>query len=217
MVDTLDALTGDDFFAMVHWLRHQRVSSRKFRLYACACCRHIWHLIGDERSRRIVTVAERFADGLATRKELAAARASSPGRATAGAPEAAIQAVLNTAHASGYVAAEGASLSALKAAVSVGNPRLAEQHVLADLLRDIVRHPWLGAPPIDPAWLAWNGGTVTKLARAIYEDRRFENLPILTDVLVEAGCDNPVLLEHGRRAAGHVRGCWMVDAILSLS
>src|SRR5262245_46398820 len=46
-----------------------RVSDRKLRLFGCGCCRHIWNLISDGRSRKAVEVAERYADGLASRKE----------------------------------------------------------------------------------------------------------------------------------------------------
>jgi hypothetical protein len=43
---------------------------RKIRLWACACCRRIWHLVTDPRCHRSVEVAEEAADGIASAHEL---------------------------------------------------------------------------------------------------------------------------------------------------
>jgi hypothetical protein len=47
-----------------------KVSPRRLRLFACGCCRLIWPLLADPRSRAAVEIAERFADGLATEDEM---------------------------------------------------------------------------------------------------------------------------------------------------
>ena len=83
------------------------------------------------------------------------------------------------------------------------------QFTFAALLREIVN-------PFAPATLDLSllTSTVIALANGIHQERAFERLPILVDALQDAGCDNATILDHLRGEAGHVRGCWVVDAVL---
>jgi hypothetical protein len=70
---------------------------------------------------------------------------------------------------------------------------------------------------VPPSVLAWENGTVVRLAQAVYSGCRFADLLILADVLEEAGYTDPDLLSHLRGPGRHVRGCWPVDLILGKS
>jgi hypothetical protein len=86
----------------------------------------------------------------------------------------------------------------------------------AHLMRDIFGNPF-HLIVIDPSWLAWREGVVARLATAIYEERRFAEMPILADALEDAGCTESSILAHCREGKAHVRGCWVVDLLLSKS
>src|SRR5262245_31760921 len=58
-------------------LVHGKASDRKLRLVGCAWCRHVWNQLTEEFFRKAVEAAERFADGLATHEDLAAAKKAS--------------------------------------------------------------------------------------------------------------------------------------------
>jgi hypothetical protein len=60
----------------------------------------------------------------------------------------------------------------------------------------------------------WRTSDVVGLARGIYRDLAFDRMPILADALVDAGCDADAVVEHCRGSGSHVRGCWVLDAIL---
>ena len=42
-----------------------KASDRKLRLFACACCRRLWHLMAEESWRQAVEMAERYEIGRA--------------------------------------------------------------------------------------------------------------------------------------------------------
>ena len=86
----------------------------------------------------------------------------------------------------------------------------AENRAHADLVREIVGWP-VSRPFFDRRWRTPD---VTGLARAIYDDRAFDRLPVLADALIDAGCDDNDILNHCRSTGPHVRGCWVVDLVL---
>src|SRR5262249_47615053 len=71
IVTEADWLGSTSRWPLIGYVRN-RSSARKQRLLLCACCRQEWGQIG-EPGRQAVEVAERFADGLASEEELAAA------------------------------------------------------------------------------------------------------------------------------------------------
>jgi hypothetical protein len=60
----------------------------------------------------------------------------------------------------------------------------------------------------------WRKPRALALSRTAYEERRFEDLPLLADALKEAGCTDEAILAHCRGPGPHVRGCWVVDLVL---
>jgi hypothetical protein len=81
----------------------------------------------------------------------------------------------------------------------------------AHLLRELFGNPFRPAA----FELRWRTSDVRDLTRAIYEDKAFERLPILGDALMDAGCEDENIIGHCRGPGPHVRGCWVVDQILS--
>jgi hypothetical protein len=80
----------------------------------------------------------------------------------------------------------------------------------ATVIREIFGNPFRPVT-ISSSWLT---APVTELARAIYDKRRFGDMPILAEALAAAGCDNAEVLAHCRNPGSHVRGCWVLDLLL---
>jgi hypothetical protein len=186
--------------AMLSFLRDRGASERKLRLFAVACARRAWPLI-DDLGRAAVELAERFADGRADAEQLRAARLACKG---SGGQSSWYAAVTNPA-----IAARNAALSVLDGATRPDRERLAQ----ADLLRDIFNNP------IRPVSLDSSRRTemAVALAARMYETRDFSLMPVMGDALHDAGCENNDILEHCRGSGPHVRGCYVVDLVLSLS
>jgi hypothetical protein len=217
-----------------------RATFRQLRLFAAACCRRIWHLLDDERSREAVEVVESRADGrqgepaarraftLATQAVQAAeqAQAAQPtqeGSLRVLAAQAAKAAALVTRTNLGRVivctrSAEATACGLHQAGAALQEGMAAIQRRQAALLRDIV------GGPAGPAVLipAWRTPDVIDLARGIVEGRSLPEgelptarLAVLGDALEEAGCGDKRVLEHCRGGGAHVLGCWVLDAALA--
>jgi hypothetical protein len=219
-------------------------SDRKLRLFACACCRRVWDRIFDPDARRAVEMTERFIEGEVWAETLAAVRSAAEGEyqrrylsrhwdgevaaiATALAPEWRLRqwpcvgsVLLYTVQAAG----RRGELPAWGHEERRRNQEFRQREEAAALcavVREIVANPFRPAPVVDPAWLAWQSGTVPQLARAAYEERRLPEgtleparLAVLADALEDAGCCDAELLGHLRGPGPHVRGCRAVDLLL---
>lgn len=86
----------------------------------------------------------------------------------------------------------------------------AEKPIQLALLHDIFNNPFRPIA-LECSWLT---PAVVRLTQGIYDNRDFDQLPILADALEEAGCTNADILAHCRGPGPHVRGCWVVDLLL---
>jgi hypothetical protein len=196
-----------------------RAGGRKLRLFGAACCRRVWHLLAEERGRKTVLAAERFADGKIAPERLRVA-SQVVGWVRMSAPEP----VRHAAAAAWSVTGdniESVRVGIQAAAAAVGDSAGPEAVAQCDLLRDIFGPLPFRRVPADPGWLGWNGGAVLRLAQAAYEERSLPQglleaarLAVLADALEEAGCTRIDMLSHLRSSGPHVRGCWAVDLLL---
>lgn len=219
---------------------HGKVSERRRRLFASACCRRLWHLLPDERSRRAIEAAERNADEETDEQELRLASTAAEnavearyaaiiGSALADAQARAASAVLNLTAANADTAADYASANAGSAAYHAGTAagassasaeRSSERARQADVFREVFGNPFRPLT-VRSAWLAWNDAVVVRLAQAAYDERNLPagtldntRLAILADALEDAGCMDARILGHLRKGGDHYRGCFVVDALL---
>jgi hypothetical protein len=209
-----------------------RLTERKGRLFAVACCRSLWSLLTDGRSRRAVEVSERYADGLASRAELEEANrlahehtwecdswhscvVANVAKETSSLEQRIDFVASDAARAKTWKDDPGTEEEARKNAMYVAE--LCQQ---AQLVREIFGNPLRLPPSVTPLLPRWNGGLIPRLAEAAYNERLLPDgildparLAVLSDALDEAEADAE-LIRHLRSPGPHVRGCHAVDAIL---
>jgi hypothetical protein len=95
-------------------------------------------------------------------------------------------------------------------------PLLCEEETVmqAHLLRDIFGNPFRPLTPLPSGVSKAQKELIRNMAAAAYQERSFADLPVLADVLEEAGCSDAELLAHCRMGGPHTRGCWAVDLVL---
>jgi hypothetical protein len=213
-----------------------RISERKLRLYACACCRRIEHLITVPDCWRSVEVAEQYADGLVTAEECGAAFDAAQRSRSVFSDANAPAALVTSLEFNGEIAGEApmqvaqtlaqivaaAAYNRARAANATGAPAESRSAAWADydaifrralaeaqqVHADLLRE--IVGNPFRPVEPPREGSTdLVSLAAALYdgEDCSFA----LHDALLEIGRDD--LAEHFRTAR-HPKGCWALDLIL---
>ena len=202
-----------------------------------ACCRRIQHLFSETRWQDCLNVAERYADRRAKRTELAAACPDAPGSQTRRATyahllrqfgETAVRWACETKKRvyAAQVAMNAACVVAYSALppdepyVPPAQSRYYKRWAAAETVEEAGQITLLYevcGSPFRPVTFnpAWRTSDVVLLARGIYDERAFDRMPILADAIQDAGCDNDDVLDHCRDTSlAHVRGCWVVDAVL---
>jgi hypothetical protein len=165
-------------------------SERKLILFGCGCYRLVWSSTAD-CFRRNIEALERYADRLITFAELQAAYEAEgwPG-------------VPFTEYGIGNAVAD-----------AVDTRETSEDAVVvaqAALVRDLIGNPF--HPVIlDSSWLTPN---VQALARVIYDEQRFTDMPVLGDALGEAGAELGLVAHCREPGHLHVRGCYVLDLLL---
>jgi hypothetical protein len=219
-------LSGTDPEALVKFVGDR--SERKLKLFGCACCRRVWTVFRDERSRHAVEVTERSLEGAMNLDELltvysdaadamieatqVVAEWAAYGLGDSGWKEVAFVArSMSVAWADAFVGREGARATIYRNREHV---RSEEQMAQCELVRDIFGDPFR---PVEFS-TDWHTDTTVSLARQMYDSREFSAMPILADALQDAGCDDDAILSHCRdENRVHIRGCWVVDLVLNRS
>ena len=114
----LTILESNGFYDAIWCMRSAPEYEKEWRLFAVWCARQVKHLMTDERSIAALDVAEKFANGYATREELSAAWDAAGAAANAAANAAVWAASSAAANAATSVATRDATWAATSASAA---------------------------------------------------------------------------------------------------
>jgi hypothetical protein len=204
--------------AMLFFLRNRK-SSRKLRLYVCACVRRVWEKMADRQGRLAVEVAERYAEGKAKKAELSRVHEETKAELLVVVRDDPDNVAVHFAGSAAYIATKSRLSFGQAGTASYEANVAAENHdcpAQAGLLRCVFGNPFRPIT-LDPSWIT---PAVRQLAAAAYEERILPSgqldphrLAVLADALEEAGASGDIL-SHLRGPGLHVRGCFAVDLAL---
>lgn len=181
-----------------------RISERKLRFFACACCRRFWGFLSNQVSREAVEAAELYADGKLDKRILHDVNRAAWETAR----------FTRSPSAEAFIAAAYSSDNLVRPS-TIASILNINRTVLRKLCLELSGPLPFRAIRMVPSVLSWNDATVVHIAQTIYEAQSFELMPILADALEEAGCDNEEILNHCRHQDPlHTRGCWVIDMLL---
>jgi hypothetical protein len=207
-----------------------RATEEKQRLFACACCRRVFHFLTRPAIQDAIHTAERFALGMATKEDLRTGWLAVR-KALQRAPlttkwEVALMAFLYTTSESlgndfTLQVAHEVMLAKIYDRLQADLPSnhqllslpgaIEECTYQSRIIRDLFSYHRVKCKT---DWQTWQGGQLVTLARAIEVDERYQDLPILADALEDAGCTDDTILAHCRGPGPHVPGCWVISMLL---
>lgn len=237
-----DWLTGTDFAALVRFAA-DHLSPRRQRLLAVGFCRAAAHLFDYPEMFDALVGIDHYADGMASSGAIERVRQRCRNIAQWSYDEYSAAVDTGMSHGlRAYVRSELAWAMAFAASSplpldQVGTriaTTIAQHRTGAALLEPVATTEFdvasteeiarmllvvreVAGNPFHPVAFSpeWRTSTAITLAQQMYETREFSAMPILADALQDAGCNSEDMLNHCRNTSvPHVRGCWVVDAVL---